>query len=108
MPRGGQVAIPPSRKTYAEVAASSSVLENATWVYIKQSSTGPPLSDVYIGPYKLLECGEKTCRVQVGEREEIISRDRLKPHQGLATPEAAVPPRRGRPPGSGIARAIVN
>jgi hypothetical protein len=37
--------------------------------------------------------------VLVGDREEKISVDRLKPHLGLAPQEVARPPRRGRLPG---------
>ena len=44
--------------------------------------------------------GEKTFRIMVGSREEIISVDRLKPaHVDLTGPvSVARPPRRGRPP----------
>ncbi len=38
--------------------------------------------------------------LQVGSRVVTVSADRLKPHTG-AEPRPALPPRRGRPPGSG-------
>lgn len=47
----------------------------------------------------MLECREKTGHVQMGERVEVVSRDRLKPFLGAEEPVAAEPPRRGRPPG---------
>ncbi len=93
-------AIPPSRRSYAEVVATGrSPLDLATWVYVKRGGAGLPLADAYAGPYRVLESGEKTFRLQIGDREEVLSRDRLKPHRGEDSPQEAVPPRRGRPPG---------
>jgi hypothetical protein len=37
-------------------------------------------------------------RLQVGDREEAVSVDRLKPHTGAEPVQPAAPPRRGRPP----------
>ena len=56
---------------------------------------GPSLVDNYTGPYLVLEKGSKVFKLQVGTREEVITRDRLKPHVGLAPPAVAEPPRRG-------------
>ena len=41
------------------------------------------------GPYQVLERGNKAWKLQVGERVEVVSRDRLKPHLGRVAPEAA-------------------
>ena len=41
-----------------------------------------PMADKYSGPYKVLEKGNKAWKLQVGERVEVVSRDRLKPHLG--------------------------
>ena len=41
--------------------------------------------------------GNKAWKLQVGERVDVVSRDRLKPHLGSMAPKAAVPPKRGRP-----------
>ena len=46
----------------------------------------------------MLEKGPKVFKLQVGTWEEVMPRDRLKPHVGLAPPVVAEPPRRGRPP----------
>ena len=46
----------------------------------------------------MLEKGLKVFMLQVGMREEVITRDWLKPHVGLAPPAVAEPPRRGRLP----------
>ena len=51
------------------------------------------------GPYLVLEKGPKVFKLQVGTREDVVTRDRLKPHVGLAPSAVADPQRRGRPPG---------
>jgi hypothetical protein len=53
----------------------------------------------YRGPFREVEPGEKTFKVQFGPRVDVVSVDRLKPYLG-SEPVAAEPPRRGRPPGS--------
>ena len=58
---------------------------------------GPPLADNYMGPNLVLEKGPKVFKLQLGERTEVVSRDRLKPHAGQAHLLATEPPRRGRP-----------
>ena len=55
------------------------------------------MANKYSGPYKVLEKGNKAWKLQVGERVEVVSRDRLKPHLGSVAPRAAVTPTRGRP-----------
>ncbi|GFO32205.1 Pol polyprotein [Plakobranchus ocellatus] len=59
-----------------------------------------PLQHLYGGPFQVVAPGDKTFRVMVGDREEIISVDRLKPaHVDLTSPVPVTqPPRRGRPP----------
>ena len=48
--------IPATRRSNAEVAASTtSPLDSAEWVYVRQGSTGPPLADSYQGPFHVLE-----------------------------------------------------
>ena len=61
------------------------------------------MADKYNGPYKVLEKGNKAWKLQVGERVEVVSRDRLKPHLGSVAPRAAVPPTRGRPRTASVA-----
>ena len=46
----------------------------------------------------MLEKGTKVFKLQVGNREDVITKDRLKPHVGLVLPALADPPRRGQPP----------
>ena len=45
-----------------------------------------PMADKYSGPYQVLERGNKAWKLQVGERVEVVSRDRLKPHLGSVAP----------------------
>ena len=66
-------------------------------VYQESGGSAKPMADKYNSPYRVLERGNKAWKVQVGERVEILSRDRLKPHLGSVGPKAAVPLRRGRP-----------
>ena len=75
-------------------------LAACTSVYVRRGGTLPPLAPLYAGPYAVLERGEKVFRLQVGDREEAVSVDRLKPHTGAEPVQPAAPPRRGRPPGS--------
>ena len=51
----------------------------------------------YLGPFAVLERGPKTFVLQMGDRREVVSVDRLKPHLG-SPPVPAQPPRRGGPP----------
>jgi len=75
-------------------------LAACTSVYVRRGGTLPPFAPLYAGPYAVLERGEKVFRLQVGDREEAVSVDRLKPHTGAEPVQPAAPPRRGRPPGS--------
>ena len=85
-------------RSYAEVArATPGPLATAELVYVRRGAVSPPLTQCYSGPFKVLERGPKVFRLQVGEREEVVSADRLKPHTGTTPTLPAVPPRRGRP-----------
>ena len=59
-----------------------------------------PGQAAYDGPFQVLSRQEKWAQLQIGSRVEVVSADCLKPHEG-AIPEGAVPPKRGRPPGTG-------
>ena len=88
--------IPASKRSYKE-ALHSTPLDSACWVYVRGGGQGRPLEDKYAGPYKVLERGPKVFKLQLGQKVEVVTRDRLKPHLGQLTPELAQPPRRGRP-----------
>ncbi len=87
---------PPSRPlSYAQMGVR---LLSAAFVYVRKGGAVPPLSPLYSSPYKVLASGPKVFRLQVGEPEELVSIDRLKPHRGAAPVQPAQPPARGRPP----------
>ena len=92
--------IPLRQRSYAEVAGGRpTLLEDATHVYVRRGAVGGPLENAYSGPYQVIKREKKVLLLQLGERQEWVSADRLKPHTG-ALPVAAEPPRRGRPLGS--------
>ena len=63
----------------------------------KGGPSGPwAMVDKYSGPYKVLERRNKAWKLQVGDRVEVVRRDRLKPHLGSVARRAAMPPTRGR------------
>ena len=72
----------------------------ARYVYVRRGGQGTPLAPPYSGPYQVLRPGEKVFKIAVGDKEEIVTVDRLKPHTGDGPLQAAWPPRRGRPPKS--------
>ena len=75
-------------------------LRDAKFVFIRHDGHRGPFQRPYNGPFRVITSGDKTFRIMVGGREEIISVDCLKPaHVDLTGPvTVAQPPRRGRPP----------
>ena len=73
-------------------------LREAELVYVRRGGQGGPLAAPYNGPYQVLERGPKFFRLNIGNQEQTVSVDRLKPHTGTAATGPAAPPRRGRPP----------
>ncbi len=95
------VQIPLRARSYAKAAGGRpSILVDAEFVYVRRGPAGGPLQAAYEGPYKVLDLQEKWVRLQLGDRVETVSADRIKPHRGQH-PDVAVPPKRGRLPGSG-------
>ncbi len=50
------------------------------------------------GPYQVVAKGANTYTIHVGQRQEIISVDRLKVHTGFGTVSPSEAASRGRPP----------
>ena len=50
---------------------------------MRVGSQQKPLAAPYAGPYLVVSKGGKTFTIQVGQRQEIVSVDRLKPHTGV-------------------------
>ena len=75
-------------------------LQQARFVFIRHDARKSPLQTPYDGPFEVLQRSEKSFILQVGNRQEIVSIDRLKPVilDLSQSPEVAQPPRRGRPP----------
>ncbi len=91
----------PARKMTG-MATASTVLDHlmtTRYVYVRRGGQGTPLAPPYSGPYPLRP-GEKVFKIAVGDKEERVTVDRLKPHTGDGLLQAAWPPRRGRPPKS--------
>ena len=97
---GGPARHVPTRPLPPAQAGLPAALAACTSVYIRRGGALPPFAPLYAGPYSVLERGEKVFRLRVGDREEVVSVDRLKPHTGAEPVQPAVQPRRGRPPGS--------
>ena len=79
-------------------------------MFIRHDAHRTPLQRPYDSPFQVIAAGEKTFRVQIGNREELISIDRLKPaHLDPDNPPLlAQPPPRGRPPNKAPNKAINN
>jgi len=86
--------------TYAEVSAASQQIFSAKYVYVRRCGVIPPLSPLYTGPFAVVSRSSKVFKLQVGDRQESVSVDRLKPHLGSSPVIPAAPPARGRPPSS--------
>lgn len=75
-------------------------LRDARFVFIRHDGHRGPLRRPYDGPFRVVASGDKTFRIMVGSREEVVSTDSLKAaHVDLTDlVTVAQPPRRGRPP----------
>ena len=73
-------------------------LRHSEYVYLRRDAAKPSLSPPYEGPFKVLERRDKTFIIVMGEKQETVSLDRLKPahidpDQPIPTPPVR---RRGR------------
>ena len=90
-----------SKLTYAQAASMADLpdaLRAASYVYVRRGQVAPPLTPQYQGPYVVLERGPKVFKIDLGDREDVVSVDQLKPHRGTAEVLPVRAPRRGRPP----------
>jgi len=81
-------------------------LARAEYVYVRVGGQQKPLAAPYAGPYLVVSKGAKTFTIQVGQRQEIVSVDRLKPHTGSGPLTPAEAASRGRPPKMSAAPSI--
>jgi hypothetical protein len=91
---------PPTRPLSYAAAANTppAHLVKAEYVYVRIGGQQKPLAAPYAGPFLVLSKGAKTFTIQVGQRQEILSVDRLKLHTGLGPVSPAEAASRGRPP----------
>ena len=75
-------------------------IKSANYVFICHDGHKGPLQQPYSGPFRVLERGDKTFRIDVGGREDTVTVGRLKrAHEDAAEPTVpAQPPRHGRLP----------
>ncbi len=97
---GGPTRHVPTRPLPPAQSGLPVALAACTSIYVRRGGNLPPLAPLNAGPYAVLERGEKVFRLQVGDREEAASVDRLKLHTGAEPVQPAAPLKRGRPPGS--------
>ena len=72
-------------------------VQEATQMYMREGAVIGPLDATYCGPYRVLVRERKKLLLEIGAARTWVSVDRLKPHVGAKSPEAAQPPARGRP-----------
>ena len=73
------------------------MLRAADCVLVHRDGHMPPLSPLYDRPYTVLQRAPQFITIHMGDREENVHVQRLKPFADAAEPPA-VTPRRGRPP----------
>jgi hypothetical protein len=61
-------------------AKPGAALMSAAYVYVRKGGTIAPMSPLCSGPYQVLSSGPKVFKLQVGEWEDMVSLDHLKPH----------------------------
>ena len=72
-------------------------IQNASYVYIRKDGYRAPLEPPYHGPYRVLSKNDKYYTVQLGDKQDNVSLDRLKA-ANAEEKDVIQPPRRGRPP----------
>ena len=76
---------------------SSSPVPAMTLAYLRVDAISPPLSEKYTGPYEVLCMSRNTAVLRIGDSEEKVNLERLKPFHGQH-PVLPPPPRRGHLP----------
>jgi len=99
----GSVPPPPRHNLPPPAPGSPGVLRDlqaCEYVFVRRDGHKPSLSPCYDGPYLVLSKSPTHFKLQVGAAEDSVSIHRLKPAFLPPGSGAALPARRGRPPGS--------
>jgi hypothetical protein len=91
----GRPPLPTSHHTTPALTSLPEDLLLSRFVLVRHDGVQPPLSPLYDGPFLVVERSLHFFKLQIGTQVETVSTHRLKP---CHAPQAADPPRRGRPP----------
>ena len=69
----------PSKQHQHTTSYVPAELKSSDYAFIREDAHKPPLSNPYRGPYRVLARTDKSYRIQLDNREDWISIDRLKP-----------------------------
>ena len=96
---GSLAPIPTSRHGAAPVSVPAD-LQQAKFVFIRRDAHRTSLQRPYEGPFRVIETGPKTFKIDIGGKTETVTVDRLKlAHLDVDSPIQLAQPRpRGRPP----------
>lgn len=74
-----QLKPPPVRKSLNNDTYVSNDLLTCTHVFVRHDAVRKPLQQPYDGPYKVLQRNDRHFTLQLKNRKEVISLDRIKP-----------------------------
>jgi len=94
----GRQPLPASHHSLPAPTVLPAELLASRFVFVRRDGVQPPLAPRYDGPYLVLKRSLHTFRLQIGDREDVVSVLRLKPCHSPPDVAVALPPRRGRPP----------
>jgi len=94
----GFSAPPPHHVPQQPPAEVPAALSTAKFVFLREDASKPSLAPLYHGPYLVLERRSKFFRLQIGQKVDSVSVDRLKPVFSDSPVVPANPPPQGRPP----------
>ena len=72
-------------------------LLSSEFVFVCKYYSVPPVSQLYHGPYKVVNRKDKYFKLQIGSKQDKVSDDRMKPVFSNKKVSPALPPPHGRP-----------
>ena len=88
----GFSASPPHHVQYSPPVEVPAALRTAKFVFVREDASKPSLSPLYRGPYLVIKRRSKFFRLQVGDKVDSVSVDRLKPVFSDSPVMPAAPP----------------